>query len=196
MTATGGRSRSLMFSRVSREAVQLRWPWPVMSRFKLSVAASTTVPYFRMRSTVLWEVLEVNASSKQQVAATVIALERTALDRWGNGDPSGFLEISAPDVVYFDPFIGRRIDGLEELTRYYEGLRCKIQVEGYKLVNPKVQTIGKAAVLTFNYASYGTNEGSRWNCTEVYRNDGDRWRIIHTHWSFTETQPGPSSVSF
>jgi len=33
---------------------------------------------------------------------TIIATERAALDRWGKGDPSCFLEICAPDVVYFD----------------------------------------------------------------------------------------------
>ena len=39
-----------------------------------------------------------------EVARTIIELERAALDRWGRGDPSGFLEISAPEVVYFDPY--------------------------------------------------------------------------------------------
>ena len=33
----------------------------------------------------------------------VVALERKALARWLNGDASGFLEICAPEVVYFDP---------------------------------------------------------------------------------------------
>lgn len=36
----------------------------------------------------------------------IIGLEKAALTRWGKGDPDGFLEISAPDVVYFDPFDG------------------------------------------------------------------------------------------
>ena len=39
----------------------------------------------------------------EKVAATVLAMERAALDRWCQGDPSGFLEITAPEVVYFDP---------------------------------------------------------------------------------------------
>jgi hypothetical protein len=43
--------------------------------------------------------------------------------RWCKGDPDGFLEISAPNVVYFDPFLERRIDGLDALTRYYDALR-------------------------------------------------------------------------
>jgi hypothetical protein len=39
------------------------------------------------------------------IAEEVINLERNALERWGQGDPDGYLEISAPDVVYFDPFV-------------------------------------------------------------------------------------------
>lgn len=45
---------------------------------------------------------------EDQLVSTIIDLERGALDRWGRGDPSGFLEISAPDVVYFDPFLKER----------------------------------------------------------------------------------------
>ena len=56
----------------------------------------------------------------------IIALECAALDRWGKGDPSGFLEICAPDVVYFDPSLERRIDGRDALARYYEALRGRV----------------------------------------------------------------------
>src|SRR5436305_1560127 len=115
---------------------------------------------------------------EEEIVSMIIGLERGALDRWGRGDPSGFLEICAPDVVYFDPFLERRIDGLEELTRHYEGIRGKIQIKRYELLNPKVQSIGDAAVLTFNYVSYGGNEDEfRWNCTEVYRRETVGWRI-------------------
>ena len=117
---------------------------------------------------------------------TIIDLERTALDRWGKGDPSGFLEICAPDVVYFDPGREMRIDGKEALSEYYESIRGLVSVERYELLNPLVQLIGEAAVLTFNYVSYGGSENAyRWNCTEVYRRTGDSWEIIQTHWSYT-----------
>ena len=43
----------------------------------------------------------------KETAATLIAMERSELDRWGKGNPAGYLEISAPDVVYFDPFLER-----------------------------------------------------------------------------------------
>ena len=123
--------------------------------------------------------------SKKETAEVIIAMERAALGRWSAGDPSGFLELSSPDVVYFDPFIDRRIDGLEALTVYYNALRGTVHFDRYELVNPKVQVCGDIAVLTFNYISYGGETLNRWNCTEVYRRMDDNWRIIQTHWSIT-----------
>jgi hypothetical protein len=127
---------------------------------------------------------KVNGSD--DVADKIIAMECAALDRWGKGDPDGFLEICAPDVVYFDPGLEQRIDGLDELRQYYEAIRGEVSVERYELLNPLVQIVGDAAVLTFNHVSYSVTEGEhRWNCTEVYRRSGDRWKIIQTHWSYT-----------
>lgn len=120
----------------------------------------------------------------------VIELERAALRRWLDGDPSGFIEISDDDVVYFDPFVARRIDGLAALRDYYEPLRGTIHAERFELLNPMVQQVGEVAVLTFNFVSYGGNENAlRWNCTEVYRHRSQGWRIIQTHWSFTHVPP-------
>ncbi len=130
----------------------------------------------------------VTMDNKQgsDVSEAIIAMECAALERWGKGDPSGFLEICAPDVVYFDPHLKLRIDGREALGEYYEALRGKVSIERFELLNPLVQQIGDAAILTFNYVSYGGDEGKhRWNCTEAYRRTADRWEIIQTHWSYT-----------
>jgi hypothetical protein len=116
----------------------------------------------------------------------IISLEKAALDRWGKGDPSGFLEICAEDVCYFDPFLETRIDGKESLKALYESLRGQVYIEHYELINPRVQLVDNVAVLTFNYQSQSGESVSRWNCTEAYRNTGTNWKIIHTHWSFTK----------
>lgn len=120
----------------------------------------------------------------------IIDMENAALVRWCSGDPSGFLEISAPDVVYFDPFVTNRLDGLDALTRYYDGVRGKIFAARFEMFDPLVQQIGDAAVLTFRFVSYGGSEGAvmRWNCTEVYRRVPAGWRIVQTHWSRTGGQ--------
>lgn len=117
----------------------------------------------------------------------VIGLEKAALARWCSGDPSGFLELSAPDVTYFDPFLPARLVGLEKLTAYYGGIRGKISAPRYEMIDPHVTEIGDAAVLTFRFVSFGGSEGAemRWNCTEVYRREGEDWRIVQTHWSLT-----------
>ena len=61
------------------------------------------------------------------------------------------------------------------------------------MINPVVHVDGNVAVLTFNLVNYGKPSGSaeetvlaRWNATEVYREIDGAWRIIHTHWSFTQ----------
>jgi hypothetical protein len=134
---------------------------------------------------------EADGPMTEDPAATIIAMERAALDRWCKGDPSGFLEISAPDVVYFDPYLPSRLDGLETLTAYYESLRGKVRVSRYELENPLVQATGSAAVLTFNFASWsGGGDALRWNCTEVYRWGDGQWRIVQTHWSLAGRPAG------
>jgi ketosteroid isomerase-like protein len=120
------------------------------------------------------------------VAEEIIALEKAALTRWGKGDPDGFLEISAPNVVYFDPYQEMRIDGYEALARYYETIRGQVYYDRFELLNPHVQSSGSLAILTFNYISYVGELASRWNCTEAYWLEPDgRWLIVQTHWSYT-----------
>lgn len=127
--------------------------------------------------------------SEQELTSTIIAMECAALDRWGKGDPSGFLEICALDVVYFDPYQEMRIDGLEALAQYYKTIWGQVRFDRFELLNPRVQVGSELAVLTFNYASYTGDKASHWNCTEVYRYEGSGWLIIQTHWSYTR-HPG------
>jgi ketosteroid isomerase-like protein len=114
----------------------------------------------------------------------IVALERAALDRWGKGDPDGYLALSADDVTYFDPFVQQRLDGIDALRAWYEQVRGKIRIDRDEIVNPKVQVIGDAAILSMQFVSHGSEGAKRWNCTEVYRRSGDEWKILHTHWSF------------
>jgi hypothetical protein len=102
-----------------------------------------------------------------EVAVQILQMERSALDRWGKGDPDGFLEICDREVVYFDPFLPRRIDGLEALRQYYSQLRGKIWIDSDEIVDAKVQVRGETAVLTYRFVSRGGGGEMRWNATEV-----------------------------
>jgi len=117
----------------------------------------------------------------------LLALERAALDRWGRGDPDGYLELSAGDVSYFDPFVAQRLDGHAALAAWYATIRGKIRIERDEIVGARIQPLGAdAAVLTFHYVSQGSEGALRWSCTEVYARAAGAWRIAHTHWSFTQ----------
>lgn len=133
--------------------------------------------------------MTTNISSSQNsssISKTIIGIEISALEKWNNGNPSGFLEICAKDVVYFDPFTELRMDGIENLTTLYENIRGQIKVEKYDMISPVVQAVDKMAVLTYNLISYFEGGHENWNCTEVYRLDDNQWKIIQTHWSFTK----------
>ena len=110
-------------------------------------------------------------------------MERAALDRWGKGDPNGYLEIMARDVTYFDPMQDKRVDGTG-----------KISVSRFDMIDLRVQRHGESALLTFNLVSYVALPGgqeraiARWNSSERYGLVDGTWRIVHSHWSFIKPE--------
>ena len=135
------------------------------------------------------------AADNAKDAETIIALERAALDRWGRGDPDGYLELYDRDVTYFDPNVERRIDGLDAMTKLLSPIKgqARGKVERTELIAPAVHRSGDLAVLTYNLVSHvrtptGDPFVARWNSTVVYRYANGRWRILHSHWSFTKPQ--------
>ena len=129
---------------------------------------------------------DVAGSSNQ-----ILILERGALDRWGKGDPGGFLELYAADLSYFDPLATGRIDGHRAMVDYYRPWVGKIHIARYEMLNPHVVVDGNMALLTYNLVNWVQDPqgvesvGSRWNSTTVYRRRGETWEAIHSHWSFT-----------
>src|SRR5215831_5788351 len=148
-------------------------------------AASTTL--------ILVGVLAISCGQKSDDYSpeNIIALERSALDRWGNGDPKGYLELYAPEVTYFDPSREKRVDGLETMTQLLNPITGKVKIDRTEMLNPKVQRYGDIATLTYNLVNYrkqpdGTERvQNKWNNTEVFRKIDGAWKIIHSHWSFT-----------
>ena len=123
-------------------------------------------------------------------ASEIIGLERAALDRWGRGDPGGFLETYAPEITYFDPSTSKRVDGVAALRERYAPIAGKIKVDSYDMLNAKVQGQGDVVVLSYNLISRGRFAGdtlvsTRWNSSTVYGRVSGKWKILHSHWSFS-----------
>jgi ketosteroid isomerase-like protein len=133
------------------------------------------------------------------IASEVIALERAALDRWGVGDPTGYVEIFADDMTYFDPLQERRIDGRTAMVALMASIAGKVRVDRYDMQRPMVQQARDVALLSFNLVSYRTDHGqeraiSSWNATEAYRRTTDGWRIFHSHWSYIQPTSSFSEI--
>ncbi len=132
-----------------------------------------------------------SAADVHTTTEQIVAIERAALDRWGNGDPGGFLDLYGPSVSYFDPTTALRLDGHQTMADYYAPWTGKIHIARYEMVNPEVVVDGNMAVLTYNLVNYMRDAqghevvGTRWNSTTVFRNDGGAWTSIHAHWSYT-----------
>jgi ketosteroid isomerase-like protein len=125
--------------------------------------------------------------NQEKLAETIIAMEKAALEEWNNGNPSGYMNIYADDITYFDPSQEKRIDRLENIRTYYEGFRGAIHVDHYEMIDPVVQVADSTAVLSYNLISRSGNTIYHWNCTEVYQQQPNKqWKIIHNHWSFVK----------
>ncbi len=120
----------------------------------------------------------------------ILSLEQAAMERWRNGDPMGFVELSADDICYIDPGLLEPIQGIDAYRAAMEQLIGKIKYQGSEFVDPKVVLVGDAALLTFNYRSSSLSPAgdvlsqTPWNATEVYFKHHGEWKIVHTHWSF------------
>ena len=125
---------------------------------------------------------------------TILALEQSAMERWRQGDPWGWAELSAEDVIYVDPGLAKPITGLGRYKTYLQQLEGKVHYQGSEFIDPRVVVIGDAAVLSYNYRSSvfnaeGTLTGQTpCNTSEVYFRQGGQWKIVHTHWSFVQHQ--------
>jgi ketosteroid isomerase-like protein len=134
--------------------------------------------------------VQMSPQKYTDVLGEVMELELMAMERWRKGDPWGFIEISAPEVTYFDTGTPRRINGREALRAEYAQREGKIFYDVMDFIDPRVQVCGEMAVLTYRFLSTWLNpDGSvshrtPWNCTEVFARSDRQWRIIHTHWSF------------
>lgn len=130
--------------------------------------------------------------SSGDAAPVIIAMEQNALARWGKGDPGGYFEIMASGTTYFDPTLAKRVDGIDALHALIDPFKGKIHVDRAEMIDPEVQQQGDVAVLTFNLVSHGAQFGDgakgdvRWNSTEVYLRISGQWKIIHSHWSYTQ----------
>lgn len=116
----------------------------------------------------------------------IIALERSALDKWAHSNTMGYIDISADDVTWFD-FTGdeQLVEGRNAVKKFLSPLSGQIPLHNYEIVNPKVQVYENCAILTFHWKAV-TNDSKPlpgWKATSVYYWKDGKWQQVHANWS-------------
>src|SRR5512147_2830519 len=103
---------------------------------------------------------------------TILALEKSGMERWRNGDPWGYIEMCTDDLFYVNPACTKPFYNLEDFKKYREPQRGKIRYQVSEFIDPKVVVAGDAAVLTYNYRGASVRLDGKikhqtfWNTTE------------------------------
>lgn len=127
--------------------------------------------------------------TSQQAESAILARERSAMDPWSQGDPSGYLRIQAEDVTYYDDIAAHvRVDGIQAMREYLSSLQGQIPPHRYEILDPKVQVYGDVGILTLRYQArdFEGQPLAEWKATSVYQKRDGEWRIVHAHWSLNK----------
>ncbi|KRO04129.1 hypothetical protein IV54_GL001649 [Levilactobacillus paucivorans] len=120
-----------------------------------------------------------------ELSKLIINLEKNALDKWFQGDTSGYLNLwSQQDFSYFDSFKPKRIDTYAEIKQFVlANVEGKLFADTYDFESPRVQATDDMAVLTYQLFAKTSLNDMRYNCIEVFQREGTTWKVIHSTWS-------------
>ncbi len=131
-------------------------------------------------------IYEPHTDKERELAEHIIGLEKAALDKWFNGDTSGYERLwSKRSFSYFDSVGAERVDDHATIARFLETIEGKLFADSYDFRNPRVQFGQDMAVLTYQLFAKTTLIDMKYNCIEVYQREAnDEWHVIHSTWSF------------
>jgi hypothetical protein len=119
----------------------------------------------------------------QSVETKIVALERSAMEGWLQGNPDAFLKLADPDITYFHSTQPDRLVGLQAVKALCETYRGRPLFDRYEIGEPRVAVSGGTAVLTYVLTTRNGDVVRRWHATVVYRDGAAGWKTIHAHFS-------------
>lgn len=119
------------------------------------------------------------------LAEKLIEKEKDALEKWLNGDTSGYLELwSKHNFSYFDGVCEHRVDTHEEVKDFVmKVVEGKLRGKHHEFTNARVQIGVGMAVLTYELYQETNLIDVHYNCIEVFQKEADDWHVIHSTWS-------------
>lgn len=120
---------------------------------------------------------ENNYSDEERILASeIIALEKSALDKWFKGDTSGYEQLwSERSFTYFDAVVSERVDDYAAIKKFLASISGKLHADSYDFRKPRVQFGKDMAVLTYQLFAKTNLIDMEYNCIEVFQKEDGRW---------------------
>lgn len=122
--------------------------------------------------------------TKQEEA--ILAQAHIDFDFWSQGDTEGYGKSASDDVTFFiNSPAGGRIDGIQAFRELLASLKGQIPQHNYKIIDPLIQVYGSVGIFTLQYKALLPDGEliAHARGTLIYKQAGDSWEMIHTHWS-------------
>lgn len=124
---------------------------------------------------------------EMSLAHHLIDLENDALDRFFNGDMSGYRNLwSKKSFTYFDANTVKRVGSLDRMDTFLNNLEGFMHADSYRFESPRVQfsddhTMG---ILTYQLFADTNIANLCYNVVEVFQKEDHGWHVVHSTWSF------------
>lgn len=121
----------------------------------------------------------------EEAKAVVMDKITMAAEKWSNGEPMGYVECAANDIVWLDELGALKpIRGSEALKEYLETFRGKVPAHKFELLEPVFQVYNDIVIVTYRYQGiFDGQPGNPWKITSVYRYENGDWLSVHENWS-------------
>jgi ketosteroid isomerase-like protein len=123
------------------------------------------------------------AAAEEEVLKVVRQFHQAAL----KPDAEFLNRVFDEEVTHFHPGSPYRYQGRERLVKEFLGFPQRATDITFEMINPHVQTIGNAAVVTYyiseSWVEKGTFKSITQKATEIYAKKGNSWSLVHSHYS-------------
>jgi ketosteroid isomerase-like protein len=124
--------------------------------------------------------------SREEIARALVAREKAAFDAWQRKDKEFFTSYLADDATAFGPMSPYlETDPKENFLPKFEQMTERYKMLDWQMYNPRVQTYGDTAILTYNSMATVDFGGRPMQytskVTEVFVRQGNVWRVVHGH---------------
>lgn len=133
-------------------------------------------------------------TEESALAELIINLEKSALDKFFNGDMSGYRDLwSKHSFTYFDAVVTERVESYAGIEGFLNTIEGKLHADKYDFRSPRVQFGLDMAVLTFQLFAKTNINDLQYNCVEVFQKETNgEWHVIQSTWSFIR----PMDINF